>query len=81
MHRRSGICGSDWTGNHRALISGQLYSAQFARFRTFDKLCDGFSDERDALRVGVRADGTNLSEQLLSALNNIRGESIFREGN
>lgn len=50
------------------------------KFRTFDELRHGFSNEGDTLGVGVCANGTNLSEQLLSALNRVCGENIFREG-
>ena len=62
-------------------MSSQLCCAEiFASFRTFNELCDGFPDEWDTLGVGVRADRTNLSEQLLSTLNHVCRENIFREG-
>ena len=47
-------------------------------FRTLNEIRDGSPDERDTLGVGVRADGTDLSKQLLSTLNHVCGERIFR---
>jgi len=79
-HRRSRRCGSDWRDSHHALMSSQLrHGDNFTSFRTFDELCDGFSNEGDALGVGIRPNGTNLGEQLLCTLNHVWGESIFRD--
>lgn len=80
MHQRSGICDSGWKDTRRALILRVSYAVRRGSrfFRTLNKICDGLPDERDTLRVGVRANGTNLSEQLLSTLNHVCGERIFR---
>ena len=80
MHQRSGICGLDWMGSRHVLMSSQWSPAKnFACFQTFDKLCDGFSNEWNTLGVGVCADGTNFSEQFLSTLDRVCGENILRE--